>query len=275
MLHEDRISKLPNDILVSIISRLPLREATSTCILSTSWQYHHTYVSHLKFPKYREYTYDIVTESNYVSMINHVLNSHRGRRIKELVVDMHIYECGNFEKWFEFALAKKAEIIRLCGRLHDEGPFLRLPITNGTECLKDLYLGCIKMTDQDFELLISNCLALECLRIRSSIELQNVSIVGHSKLKHVSLLYVLEVESIVIRGATSLISLAINYLNTRCVVQLSNIPKLTKLNFEDSPNTLLLINLLVQISSCLRDQLQLICFSTSIDSAIFSIIICL
>ena len=138
MLHEDRISKLSNKILISIISRLTLKEGTSTCILSTRWRHLHTYVSHLNFPKYR---FPINTKSNYIGMIDHVLNSHRGTQIKELVVDMFIHKCDNFDRWFNFALSKEAEIICLRGCFNNKGPILRLPITNGIKCLKDLHLS--------------------------------------------------------------------------------------------------------------------------------------
>ncbi|WKA00559.1 hypothetical protein VitviT2T_018901 [Vitis vinifera] len=46
---EDRISKLPNEILVSILSRVTLREAALTCFLSKRWRYLWTYISVLNF----------------------------------------------------------------------------------------------------------------------------------------------------------------------------------------------------------------------------------
>ena len=65
-------------------------------------------------------------------MIDHVLNSYKGTQIKELVVDLSrtIQWCDNFDKWFKFALAEKAEIICLHGWIHNKGPFLRFPTIN-------------------------------------------------------------------------------------------------------------------------------------------------
>ncbi|XP_047954122.1 F-box/FBD/LRR-repeat protein At1g51370-like [Salvia hispanica] len=263
-LNEDRISELPSDILISIISRLTPKEATSTCILSTHWRHLHSYATHLNFPKFGD---RIDTKSKYLSMIDHVLDSHRGTKIKELVVDLDYLECEKFEKWFEFALTKKAEKICLRGWNNNKVPILRLPITDGMKCLKDLYLGNgIKLTDQDFELLVSNCLALECLIIEVSFSLKNVSIVGHSKLKHVKLLYARRVESIVICDAISLVSLTLHNLSAGCAFKLSNSPKLTKLNYQENHNVLMLAELLVRIPSSIRNQLQRLRLSTTFHS---------
>ncbi|KAL1540605.1 hypothetical protein AAHA92_24933 [Salvia divinorum] len=199
-------------------------------------------------------------------MIDCVVNSNRVTRIKMFRVDMCGFEeIGRFESWFEFAVTKKAESIHLVGvqQLRLNGPFLRLPNTNGLDCLKDLYLCYIKMTDQDFELLVSNCPVLECLEIESCRELGNVSIVGHSKLKFVKFSDIIPLKSIVIRDAISLVSLMFHCLERECVFQLSNIPLLTKLDFRESGYKVKLAELLPGISSCIRDQLQLMSLSTS------------
>ena len=109
MVCEDRISKLPGDILIFIISRLTLQEAISTSILSTSWRNLHTYITQLNFPTYID---EIDNLSNYVSKVDRVLNSHRGSQIKEFRLSMEGY-CGTFVSWFEFALTKKVEIIHI------------------------------------------------------------------------------------------------------------------------------------------------------------------
>ncbi|KAL1534683.1 F-box/FBD/LRR-repeat protein-like protein [Salvia divinorum] len=160
-------------------------------------------------------------------MVNHVVNSHRGGRIKEFRLEITEFD----QSWFEFALAKKVEIFHSGGEKHfGYGSwFLRVPSTNGLEFLKDLSLTYLHITDQDFELLISNCLALEYLTINYSMELTNVSIVGLSKLKHVNFSNNVEVRSLVIHDAISLTSLTLCKLNSGCTVQLSNTPSLPNL----------------------------------------------
>lgn len=263
-IHEDRISQLPSDILISIISRLTLREATSTCILSTRWRHLHTYITQLNFPKCVHKINEINTLSNCESMVYHVLNSHRGSRIKEFSLNGK----GNFDSCLKFALDKKAEIIHIA--MYNEKDldldFLRLPSTNtGLQCLKNLSLFGLKLTDQYFELLVSKCTTLESLTVQLSYELKNVSIVGLSKLKRLNLSSFMEVESIVIRDAISLVSLTLQYLSSGCTVQFSNTPKLTELNFGERFGKFMLVEFLDGMSSCICDQLQVMHLSTSVD----------
>ena len=263
MVDEDRISNLSSDLLISIISRLTLKEATSTCILSTRWRYLHTYVTSLIFQRYR---YGVGTDSIYSKMVDHVLNSHRGTKIKEFSLLMS--KGRNFERWFEFALSKKAESIHLRGyhRIDYKALFLRLPNTNnGFECLKDLYLYHSRMTEQDFELLLSNCIALESLKFEFPIDMKNVSIVGHNKLKHLDLSYS-RVDSIVIRDAISLVSLTMYGLHSECSVQINNTPNLTGLYVGDDIFLKLLYKLLTGMPSCVRDQLQIMHLSIEISN---------
>ena len=267
-MREDRISELPNDILISIISRLNVQEAVSTSILSTRWRHlQHHYLDLLVFRKFR---CGIDRIPNYVHMVDHVLNSNRSSQIKVLGVDMSRYVGAKFKKWlkfeewFEFALAKKIEIIHLRGveQHHHKGPIFRLPSTNGLECIKDLYLASIKLSDQGLEFLVSNCVALERLKIESSWELRNVSIVGHSKLKLVNISRIWGAESIVIRDTISLVFLMIHGLSRECAVELSNIPKLTKLDFKESGDQPMLADLLASIPFYIRHRLQLLHFLT-------------
>ncbi|KAK9684477.1 hypothetical protein RND81_10G212400 [Saponaria officinalis] len=46
---DDRLSSLPSDIMVTILSLLPLKSAISTSILSRSWRYLWTHISALRF----------------------------------------------------------------------------------------------------------------------------------------------------------------------------------------------------------------------------------
>ena len=81
--------------------------------------------------------------------VNHVLNSHKGSRIKEFRFD--VYRCGMFDeigRCFEFALTRKAEIIHISPSHHT---FHRLPDRNGLKCLKDLSLINNEMTGQYFQ----------------------------------------------------------------------------------------------------------------------------
>ncbi|KAL1532618.1 hypothetical protein AAHA92_32605 [Salvia divinorum] len=120
------------------------------------------------------------------------------------------------------------------------------------------------MTDQDLQLLLSNCIALESLKLVFALNLENVSIVGHTKLKHLNLTY-LKADSIVIRDAISLVSFALHGVRDECSLQLSNTPKLTELSFEELFPLNLLDALLTGMTSCMRDQLRTMHLSTRAD----------
>ncbi|KAL1540618.1 hypothetical protein AAHA92_24946 [Salvia divinorum] len=124
------------------------------------------------------------------------------------------------------------------------------------------------MTDQYFKFLVSNCLALECLTIKYSGELENVSVVGLSKLKHLNLSSLWGVKSIVIHDLISLVSMACCEWRSGCSVQLSNIPKLTKLDLRDCRSSLAQVEFLAQMPSCIRGQLQLLRLSSESISMI-------
>ncbi|KAH6799827.1 hypothetical protein C2S52_000291 [Perilla frutescens var. hirtella] len=259
---EDRIGQLSDDILISIISRLTIGEATATSILSTRWRYLHTYITHLHFSPSNFSSFQ-----NYVNtVVDRVLDSHRGSRVKVLKVDTNK---ATLDKCFEFALAKEAEIVEIrnmnCGTCHD--CFLRFAsnlniirlLHAGPKCLRQLSLSNVPMNDQDFELLFSNCLALESVTIKcyNYKYLINVKIIGHPKLKHLDLSCAWELESIEIRDAKNLVSLKLFELRRGCALQLSNIPNFINLDYSECHDALTYI-LFARMPSCIRDQLQLL-----------------
>lgn len=276
MKHGDKINQLPDDILISIISRLTLREATATSIVSRRWRYLHTYVSHLSFPQFNFeniWPRDLIKERhpNHVNTIDHVLDSHRGGRVQELKVNMIHMKGANFEKWVEFALTREVESIDI-RILHIgfgwEGYFLQLSNLMWTKsrCLRELYLSRVNVTDQDFELLVSNFPAIESLSIDLPSKcLKNISIVGHPKLKQCDISRARALESIEIRDVMNLISLRVYELPRECAVQLTNLHELVKFITSDVCIHSY-VELFAKVPSCVRDQLQLLHLTTTLPS---------
>ncbi|XP_073279894.1 putative F-box/LRR-repeat protein At5g38386 [Primulina huaijiensis] len=85
---EDRISRLPDDVISLIVSRLYTRDAVRTSVLSRRWKHVYTFVSevrfycfmtrhsHLKGKKLREFL------KKFVQAVDTFLQHHSGSRIK-------------------------------------------------------------------------------------------------------------------------------------------------------------------------------------------------
>ncbi|KAK6160748.1 hypothetical protein DH2020_004129 [Rehmannia glutinosa] len=275
----DRMSQLPDDILISIISRLTLREATITSILSTRWRHLYTNITRLVFPPFEEqrslcveYLQQVEEKTfpDYIKMIDRILDSHNSSHsLKEFRICIPDFKGANIERWLEFALTRAVEIvdIRMTYYLNAEHwPYAFLLSTlitnkNGNlpsfKSLKELRLCNLDVDDGEIEILVSNFTLLECLSIERCRKLRNVSVVGHNsmlKLKHLDICSCGYVESVHVANLMNLVSLRCCRLRFTYVVLLDNVPNLVKFNTCDqSRNTFDLV--LSRFPSYILDQL--------------------
>lgn len=120
----DRISVLPDEILVSVLSLLPLKEAQATCVLSKRWHCVWASLMALNFdtnkrlsclkglkPKAR----DLELIHRYVGWVNSVVEQHKGPRIDQFRVSYFLNEkfSSSIDKWIEFALRKGVQMLEL------------------------------------------------------------------------------------------------------------------------------------------------------------------
>lgn len=253
---ECRMSDLPNDILISIISMLTLREATATSILSRRWRYLHTYMTRLDFPRFTlprpiDRSEGAVEKRfrDHVKMINGVMDSHRGGRgVKEVKMHMYSIEGANVKKWVEFALTKDIETMDIgmhvvpsdCPARSTLRARYSLGLSRisseylyGAKSLKQLSLGGVEMDEQDLEVLVSNFVNLETLSMTHGARMKRISIAEHPRLRHVYINGGREVEAIEIRDVVNLVTLGLHYLSDICVVELHDVPNLTQLHTGD------------------------------------------
>lgn len=122
----DRISELPDGIVISIVSLLTLKEAVASSILSRRWRYVWASSMTLNFdidsifgslaylePKLRLERLDI---DGYINRVNSVVEQHRGPRIQQFRVYCNITDprfTGPFIKWFKFAVGKRVQMLEL------------------------------------------------------------------------------------------------------------------------------------------------------------------
>ncbi|KAM5572450.1 F-box/LRR-repeat protein [Rosa sericea] len=120
----DRISGMPDEILVSILSFLPLKEAQATCVLSRRWHYVWASLMTLNFdtkkrlstlkglkPKER----DQGLIKRYAKWVDSVVEQHRAPRIDQFRVSFYLDKSfsSSIDKWVEFALKKGVQMLEL------------------------------------------------------------------------------------------------------------------------------------------------------------------
>jgi hypothetical protein len=136
---QDCISELPDEIIVSILSRVTLREAVVTSVLSRRWKYLWAFTTTLDFypritsdyieqldpyspratdDSYLDYLIEI-ERPRYVNWVNRVLGQYRGPTIDEFRVwiDLDKSYAGDINRWIMFAMQKRVQRLEmhLCG----------------------------------------------------------------------------------------------------------------------------------------------------------------
>ncbi|GER36910.1 F-box/RNI-like superfamily protein, partial [Striga asiatica] len=184
---DNLISRLPDDILLIILSFLPLKEAGRTSVLSSRWRNLWSYILHLNFddrssmekiiedPNFRS-----VEREKYVKWVDSVLQSHRGSTVKELRICFSLVKSAtkSVTKWLEFAFERHTEKLELnlsdgdCSHVPDEryvfpqelcrsdGPYKSSRLFN-CKSIKMLSLGCINISGETIEFLLRGCPLLE------------------------------------------------------------------------------------------------------------------
>ncbi|KAM7262663.1 hypothetical protein ACFE04_000346 [Oxalis oulophora] len=207
----DHISALPDDIITNIISRLTLKQAASTSLLSFRWRdtwelysgcfdFDGSETLHDLRRKYPEPGKRLASaihtkRKNFVHWVGRVLQSHQGASMKQLriIFDLKKLSCHVIDNWIQHALAKRVEFIEL-----DLSSFLysykrstsyTFPIHSscGFELLKTLFLKHVTISGDALQSLLDNCPNLEELKVESSVSLQVLKLYSLS-LKNLTLL---------------------------------------------------------------------------------------
>ncbi|XP_021720468.1 putative F-box/LRR-repeat protein At5g54820 [Chenopodium quinoa] len=207
----DRLSDLPNDILVLIVSRLRLKEAVRTSLLSRRWKNMWTYTAGTLNFHYSEESsiYEdclriylqsrtkilddngphIVKMSEFIKLVNHVLSLHQGPTIEEF--EVFVKSCGAIsekyiEKWVEFALGKRAKRLKLDfslkghqmhGYFSITKPLLR-KFKSNLSSLTVLSLKYVEVTSKVIYYVLLKCSALEELHVAHAGSLLRLKVPG-------------------------------------------------------------------------------------------------
>ncbi|KAG6654044.1 F-box/FBD/LRR-repeat protein At1g13570 [Carya illinoinensis] len=188
--NQDLISDLPQSIIESILTRLPLRDAVRTSLLSSKWRYRWATLTHLVFDE------DCVTLSNdralfedkLINFITRALFLHQGPIHKFQLCTSYLQSCPEIDQWILFLSRKdikelvielgESEWIRAPSCLFKCKKLIRLelfrceldppPTFKGFLCLKNLNLYQVFVASDAIESLISSCPLLESLSLSYS-----------------------------------------------------------------------------------------------------------
>lgn len=183
----DLISDLPQSIIESILSRLPIREAVTTSILSSKWRYRWSSITHLVFDD------ECVTSSNDRGLIEHKLINfitralflHQGPIHKFQLRTSYLQSCPDIDQWILFLSRKdikelvlelgESEWIQVPSCLFNCKKLIHLelfrceleppPMFKGFLYLKSLTLFQVYDATDAIESLISSCPLLENLSL--------------------------------------------------------------------------------------------------------------
>ncbi|KAK9278061.1 hypothetical protein L1049_027619 [Liquidambar formosana] len=194
---EDRISQLPDEILVSILSLLTYSEAAATSVLSSRWRYLWASVSRLDFDatkkldKIGDMKSRRMERRKFVEWVHQVLQLHTCATIDEFKVCCGLDKAFQFviDEWLKFAREKRIKRLELdlsgAGRmpvsrvLHYTFPVRisdqsrELSLKNlctfvGFKPLKDLCLNAVDVSGEVLQYFLSYCPVLERLCVTDS-----------------------------------------------------------------------------------------------------------
>ncbi|CAH9115446.1 unnamed protein product [Cuscuta epithymum] len=254
----DWISCLPDDILIVILSSLPLKEAGCTSVLSFRWKNLWKQTSCLIF--YDSSALDKIAQDNklrseerrkYVRWVNSVLKSapHKGALTLEhfrICFDIGKAFSRTITRWLKFAFKRRVESLELnlleYGDYKSKKPYVfpkdiffrnssDIPHQTTTlfnfNFLKALCLNNVSISDEAMEFFLRNCTSLEQLVLQCIDQLSNLEVCGPSLvLKSLDTRYSFDLKSIRV-SAPNLTSLAVS---TPKGLVLENVPMLVDLN---------------------------------------------
>lgn len=187
MASEDGISKLPDDILICILSRLTIKEAAKTSNLASRWRYLWTCFSGcLDFN-------DLVYMKSFgplgdgrdprsLRCIDQVLGSLKvkDQSLEELRICLDIDPNCDVDSWLTFAIQKRVQRLDLQLRLC-KSEWYNFPSHFVSRSLTSLRLASVYLNKEGLENLLCHCpflevLTLEKIRILTSIRVSGLSL---------------------------------------------------------------------------------------------------
>ncbi|XP_052200930.1 F-box/FBD/LRR-repeat protein At5g53840-like [Diospyros lotus] len=233
---EDRISLLPDEILVIILSSLSIKEAARTSILSSRWRELWTLGITLDLGSLDQVrSIETRTGQNFSYWLDRIMESHKGPSIQKLRICLqakNIESGGDFARWMNFATRKfvRELYLQVETTKYSVYPSLYLGFYN-FHSLKALFLDFEHVDARHVEHFLSHCPSLEKLSLAKS-NVAHLKISGPSlKLKFLEVSSCFNLTRIKI-SAPNLV--AFKYWGPEMVLDLENAPLLAEVSFLES-----------------------------------------
>ncbi|KAK6156553.1 hypothetical protein DH2020_010801 [Rehmannia glutinosa] len=181
----DRLSALPDSLLIRILSNLRMQEAAMTCVLSKRWQFLWTDLPRLEF---RESSHRTEKTREFVAWVHRTLVISSGNHLEKLEVNFMYNKSfvSDVNVWVEFALKNKVKdvFLRLINSLEDlymlpqmmycnssltrltlQGCIMAPRTTIDWKSLTKLDLSCVELRQHVVENILSSCPVLISLSL--------------------------------------------------------------------------------------------------------------
>ena len=276
------MSELPEEIVVSILSRLTLREAVRTSVLSKPWRYVWTCIPVLNFDA-NDISRVPLGDHEYNKWVSGVLAQRRGPNVDEFRVCYDLDEASrdDIDGWIKFALSNRVHTVELSLSTLNKQPFpdkcyilrhevlglsalgspLKKSSSNmfvGFKSLKTLSLKAVKVDDKAIEYFLSSCPLLERLSLHLNSALRNLKVVKPSPLlRYLEVVSCELIETIEICD-TNLVSFTYAGKKPKTML-LKNAPKLVEVSFNPYVSMWHARDMFLQLSCCFSqlENLQL------------------
>lgn len=268
--HDDVVSQLPDDVLVSILSQLTLKEAARMSILSRRWRHVWKSITRLDFDAMK--TLEDICENEgrtlkrerkkYVKCVNRVLKLHNGFLLDEFRVCFDLIKTSqcHIDRWVEYAVSRGVQKLEL-----DLSNLAGLPQKYLTRCafpviqcnsLRSLTLKSVEVSGDLIELFIRCCPFLQILVVHGSSRLISLQVYGFSlALRHLEICYCNHAESILVCD-TNIVSIVVN---TGARLVLRNLPMLVEFSVNwVRPTYENFFNGISSLLSCCFSQLKIL-----------------
>ncbi|XP_021775821.1 F-box/LRR-repeat protein At3g59210-like [Chenopodium quinoa] len=194
MVAEDRISDMPDEILCHILTRLTLKEAIATGVLSERWKNLWASCPNLNFGCLKLLK---MGERTYVRCIDNILRQYNAQNLHKFRIVRPSDISGQYlDEWISFAInhgvceldlnLNVSFIPGYSNNYYFPAHFFASP--NVFESLTDLCLRTVNLTDDVFNLILSSCFSLERFILEFSYGLVNaINTAPHPNLKSLEL----------------------------------------------------------------------------------------